>query len=197
MSGHKALILDAFETVIEKPVYHDLWKEIISLSGARCPDPMTSAMEVRDFAAACGVECDPRWERALSEELTAMRLYPGVSEVLSECSNARVPVVIASNLAAPYGPRVQDLLGPDILYHFSFSSGRKKPDPQFLVDACHKAGGSLDRSLFIGNSLRSDYACGRAAGIRTLLIVENGSWEPHEVSRADFGFEVKRFLKQP
>lgn len=177
-----AVLCDAFETLVEKPVYHDLWKRVwAGRNRARValPDPMTRPLDLRAYADACGTRWQPEWDRLLAEELDAIRLFPDTCALLSKFAAADIPCVVASNLALPYGARVRALLNDGVNgFHFSYEAGRKKPDPEFFRDAAEKAGAAPEACLFIGNSPRSDRAGAEAAEMTVLLVGPHGLSRP-------------------
>lgn len=177
-----ALILDAFETIIEKPVYHDLWRPIIKRASVQPPDPMITPLGLRAFAAAAEVDWDPEWEALLNAELSAIRIIPEMEGALHTLVEHDIPTVIASNLAQPYGEVVRRVLAPfGFATHFSYEERLRKPDPVFLLGACAKVSAAPADCLLIGNSITSDLGGGRAAGIRTLIVGDVQT--PNAISR--------------
>lgn len=178
MMRPEAVLFDAFETLLEKPVYHDLWKAVWAgrdPDSGPVPDPMITPLGLRGYAEACGTRWRPEWDALLEEELAAIRPFPDAEALVARFAEAGVPRVVASNLALPYGPRVRELLGGLVDgFHFSYEVGLKKPDPEFLRGAAAKAGAAPHACLLIGNSPRSDRGGGEAAGMRVLLVGEHG-----------------------
>lgn len=193
----RAVLFDAFETTIRKPVYHNVWKTIRELSTSPVyPDPLTEHMDLRTYADILSVPYQQEWDAMLQEETDAIMIYEGVIPLLDELRLAGIPVVIASNLASPYGPPVMSELGDLVShYHLSYEQGKKKPDPSFLRDACGEVFVNPQKCLFVGNSRRDDLAAGDASNIRTLLISENPSIK-EEVARDEAYAIIRDWMKR-
>lgn len=193
----RAVLFDAFETTIRKPVYHNIWKIIRELSTSSAyPDPLIDYVDLRSYAELLSVPYQQEWDTMLREEIEAITVYEGVIPLLRDIKQAGVTVIIASNLASPYGPPVMRELGDLVShYHLSYEQGKKKPDPSFLIDACREVFVNPQECLFLGNSRRDDLAAGNAADIRTLLISENPSIK-EEVARDEAYAIIRDWMKR-
>lgn len=56
--------------------------------------------------------------------------------------------------------------------------GQGKPDPRIFHFAMHSLGGSVERSVMVGNSLSRDIAGARAAGIKSVWVLRDGTNPP-------------------
>ena len=132
-----------------------------------------------------------------------VRVLPGAGEALRRLKNAGRRLFIITNqsgIARGYFTEVtyravdaelRRQLGADLIdasYHCPHLPDEgcacRKPSPQMLFDAAREHRVDLTQSFFVGDKA-SDLECGRAAGVRTILV-KTGYGETVEESRADF-----------
>ena len=109
----------------------------------------------------------------LEAELASIRLRPRTTELWDRLRGQGVPVAVCSNLAAPYGPSLLDLLPdePDALV-LSYEVGCQKPKPAIYAHVAERLGLPPETILFSGDTPEADVDGPRAAGIQAMLIGE-------------------------
>lgn len=150
----------------------------------------TDAMYVRrmqETLADAGVPIDVPTARQLQHIYAttsgeAMSLYPGMERVLDLCSwHAKVGVISNGR-----GPRQRDKLrilhmdrwvGADQVF-ISNELGVAKPDPAIFRLACERMQTSPERCLYVGDSLASDVAGAKAAGMPVVWFHHRDSLVP-------------------
>ena len=137
------------------------------------PDSVINAVTDTASDAALGrTAWHLAWEfRRASTSL--LRLYPGVTAMLSTLRRAGVGVVLVSNAQSAYTRPELDLLGLTPLFdHIVISSeeGVRKPSPALYRIAMARAGAEASRMVMVGNDERSDIIGARAAGIDGIYV---------------------------
>ena len=132
-----------------------------------------------------------------------VEIYPGVTHAIEQLKAAGFGVYIITNqsgigrgyftekayraveaeVARQVGPGLIDAtyFCPD---HPGQSSRRRKPEPGMILEAQREHGIDLTRSFMVGDK-SIDVECGRAAGVRTILVA-TGKQEPTDATAADW-----------
>lgn len=128
---------------------------------------LTRDVPVDVFAKELGLTyLVPQIHHELEVEISGLRLYPEVEEVIRRLRASGRHLAVCSNLAAAYGGAVHDLLRSMDRYIFSYEVGAAKPDPIIYQRVCDDLGCRPDQVLFIGDSKRCDYHGPQAFGMQ-------------------------------
>lgn len=110
-------------------------------------------------------------EGEIRREVESVRLFDDAIEVLDRLRARGLQLAVVSNLALPYAPPVQALLGERIdRYIWSFEVGAIKPDAAIFEAACSSLGLSAAEVLMVGDSRISDFEGGQRAGLPALHL---------------------------
>lgn len=132
-----------------------------------------------------------------------VRLLPGVADGLRRLMDAGFANIVITNQSGigrgritpleyeSVHSRLLELIGPGVILATYFcpdapggESTHRKPAPGMLLDAARDRGVDLARSFFVGDKA-SDLACGRAAGVRPILV-ETGYGAGENAGLAEF-----------
>jgi putative hydrolase of the HAD superfamily len=122
-----------------------------------------------DARRGSSAELVDRWRRA---RISALSLYPGTREVLTELGS-RAPLALVTNGAARLQraklaqTRIEDLF--EVIVD-SETVGVGKPSPKMFEVALGQLGVTGDAAVMVGNDLGRDVAGARAAGIRPIWV---------------------------
>ena len=174
----KAVAFDVFGTLvnIDRPTrpFRKLVRLLHEAGRPRQRDDgiraMSSAIDLRQAARLFGgmisEDALSALEAELREEIESITLFPDAAHTLLALKARGIKVALCSNLAAPYGPPVLELLPfrPDFCA-WSYEAGAVKPQPgiyQFLCDgiACQP-----DEVLMIGDTIDADMIGPRKFGM--------------------------------
>ncbi|WP_336135738.1 HAD family hydrolase [Natronomonas amylolytica] len=168
---------DPFITLSE---YHGRYPEFVDDS-----DSMTDLRE-RCFAAIAESKGrDPETGRAVAQAFAAERDHanveplPGVDEALSAVDG--LPVGVVTNGAPEMQTQKLAGIGLEDAFDTVVYAGYDapaKPNPEPFETALSELSASPDRTLHVGNSLQSDVAGARAAGLRSVWVPDSD--EPAE-----------------
>ena len=132
-----------------------------------------------------------------------VRVFPDATEALRRLKDAEFKLLVITNQSGigrgyfteeayrAVDAELRRQIGADLIdasYHCPHLPDEgcacRKPSPQMLFDAAQEHRLDLARSFFVGDKV-SDVECGRAAGVRTILV-KTGYGHTVEESRADF-----------
>ncbi|MDH1283709.1 HAD family hydrolase [Pseudomonas chengduensis] len=196
-----AVLFDVFGTLIKihnrRSPYLQLLRHGRAHGRRPMPDDsmtlMTHAFSLSEAAIHLGIPIGyvklQRMERLLQEELSSLALHDDASDAIAVLQSAGIKVGLCSNLAAPYGPAVRELLPGIDAYGFSYELGLVKPDPIIYESVCRMLGVEPgkqlggDRVVMIGDSVRCDQDGAKAAGIAGFHLSRAG--------RGDFSNLIK------
>jgi putative hydrolase of the HAD superfamily len=143
----------------DEVVYMDVYREAWKRAGLELPDSLL--YDILDAEQRC-------WDRAVQIE-------PDTFAVLSRLASRGCRRGICSN--APFPPEMmhRQLRSNGIADHveaaiFSSEVGRRKPSPEVYRAALAAIGTRPERTLFVGNRVREDYAGPTALGMRALIV---------------------------
>ena len=114
-------------------------------------------------------------ERYSEQPARHAQLYVGVREVLQDLRAEDARLAVCTNKLEPIGASILSQLGIADMFNavVGGAQGRKpKPDPEPLLEAIRKAGGSLQTAVMVGDS-ETDVLTARAAGV-PIILVEHG-----------------------
>lgn len=129
----------------------------------------------------------------------------GIPELLDYTLGRGIPVAVVSNTRSgrPYRDFIErsGLTGGFAAQYYSDEVGWFKPHPEMLRTASRFLDEPLGRCWFVGDSVKRDVACGRAAGIGTMILRPSNSWQGEDKASADAdavvadGHEILKLLK--
>lgn len=177
----RAVVFDAFGTLIEIGERRSPYRQMMQwlrIQG-RKPRPddairiMTVPGDLRAAAASFGwIPPDDlleRWESDLFDELQSIRAYPDTIQTIDRLRDRGYRVGLCSNLAAPYGSLVRDLLSAFDIYALSYEVGSVKPQAPIYQHLLDHLECTPNEILFIGDTPLADYegpiAFGMFAGL--------------------------------
>jgi len=180
LNGIDAVCFDAFGTLVE---ITDKRRPYVRLFRALPKDARTDLKqrlmrEPLDLMAWCGQVNVEVPEVVLSNvfvdieaEVDSIRLYEWVSEFWRKLRQRGLMVGICSNLAAPYGASLLQVLPgkPDTVV-FSYEVGLQKPEPEIYQYVSQKMALPAGRILFVGDSTGNDVNGPKAVGMKAMLV---------------------------
>ncbi|MDH0093432.1 HAD family hydrolase [Achromobacter mucicolens] len=174
----KAVAFDVFGTLvnIDRPTrpFRKLVRLLHEAGRPRQRDDgiraMSSAIDLRQAARLFGgmISEDSlnALEVELREEIESITLFPDAAPTLLALKARGIKVALCSNLAAPYGPPVLDLLPfqPDFCA-WSYDAGAVKPQPGIYQYLCEGIACQPDEVLMIGDTIEADMIGPRKFGM--------------------------------
>lgn len=174
----KAVAFDVFGTLvhIERPtrpfrklvrLLHEAGRPRQRDDGVRA---MSNPIDMRQAASLFGgVVSDAdlnALEAELREEIQSISLFADATPTLLALRERGIKVALCSNLAAPYGPPVLDLLPirPDFCA-WSYEAGAVKPQAEIYQYLCDGIACRPDEVLMIGDTIEADMIGPRKFGI--------------------------------
>ena len=136
---------------------------------------LTRDVPLATLAVELGVESSlDIMEADLAEELSGLRLFPEVADVLVKARAAGLRLAVCSNLAYEYGPAVRGLLPELDAYVLSYEVGLAKPHPTMYRLACAELGCAPAETVFVGDSKRCDFDGPQAFGMQARWLDRRG-----------------------
>lgn len=174
----KAVAFDVFGTLvnIERPtrpfrklvrLLHEAGRPRQRDDGVRA---MSNAIDLRQAASLFGGMISEEdlnaLEVELREEIQSITLFADASPTLIALKERGIKVALCSNLAAPYGPPVLNLLPihPDFCA-WSYEAGAVKPQAEIYQYLCNGIACQPDEVLMIGDTIEADMLGPRRFGI--------------------------------
>lgn len=193
MSGVKAVIFDAFGTVLRIHQGCSPYRQILRhgrAQGRRIrPDDaeviMTNSWSLQDAAFHFGIALPDhelaRIQTELDEELQRIEPYEDALAAIAVLKGAGIKIAICSNLAMPYREPIERLFPGLDVYGYSFAVGALKPDPRIYQAVLDQLGVNADEAWMIGDSQRCDRDGPRAFGIKAhyldrSVLAESGGY---------------------
>ena len=131
---------------------------------------MSSAIDLRQAARLFGgmisEDALSALEAELREEIESITLFPDAAPTMQALKARGIKVALCSNLAAPYGPPVLDLLPfrPDFCA-WSYEAGAVKPQPEIYQYLCEGIACQPEEVLMIGDTIEADMIGPRKFGM--------------------------------
>ena len=131
---------------------------------------MSNAIDLRQTASLFGGMISEEdlnaLEAELREEIQSIALFDDAAPTLRALKARGIKVALCSNLAAPYGPPVLDLLPiqPDFCA-WSYEARAVKPQPEIYQYLCDGIACQPDEVLMIGDTIEADMVGPRRFGI--------------------------------
>ncbi|MFY3431987.1 HAD family hydrolase [Achromobacter mucicolens] len=174
----KAVAFDVFGTLvnIDRPTrpFRKLVRLLHEAGRPRQRDDgiraMSSAIDLRQTAHLFGGMISENalsaLEAELREEIESITLFPDAAPTLQALKARGIKVALCSNLAAPYGPPVLDLLPfqPDFCA-WSYEAGAVKPQPEIYQYLCDGIAYQPEEVLMIGDTIEADMIGPRKFGM--------------------------------
>ncbi|MEN5158919.1 HAD family hydrolase [Achromobacter spanius] len=174
----KAVAFDVFGTLvnIERPTrpFRKLVRLLHEAGRPRQRDDgiraMSHPMDLRQAASLFGGMISDADLNALEteqrEEIRSITLFPDAAPTLLALKARGIKVALCSNLAAPYGPPVLELLPfqPDFCA-WSYEAGAVKPQPEIYQYLCEGIACQPDEVLMIGDTIEADMIGPRRFGM--------------------------------
>ena len=188
----RAVAFDCFGTLLRIATPTNPWRSLLaaarSTPGALLLDPRKEPIPtIKLFAAACGVDFQPEWQRDLDIELISIEPMPEALTVLERLHSAGFRIALASNLAPPYIIPALTFLGQflDVRCYSCHSAIRAvKHEPAFFEALRTRIDFPAHEILMVGDSLTSDIEGAMEAGMSTLHFVPGVSAPgPGQISR--------------
>jgi len=170
-----AVCFDAFGTLISVEgkrlnPYRHLFSTSSESSALRL-SILTRNVSPDVLAGELGLEAVlPIMRQELGEELSALRCFPEVDEVMDALRRDGMRIGVCSNLAQAYGPHVRELVPGLDAYILSYEHGVAKPDPAIYAHVCKALDRQPQEVLFIGDSRRCDFHGPRAFGMQSCWL---------------------------
>lgn len=163
MFKQKVVAFDLFGTLVEMPVQHHPYRKAIAAlkldSEAIRRKAMTTSLSFADLFYGLPAEECVCLEKLLKEELSSIRPYPEVMDVLEKLVGKGYRLCVISNLAAPYVAAMDRL--PRHLFEAEVMScevGAIKPESAIFKKAAQQMGVPLKSLLMVGDRLENDVA---------------------------------------
>lgn len=174
----KAVAFDVFGTLvnIERPTrpFRKLVRLLHEAGRPRQRDDgiraMSNAIDLRQTASLFGGAVSDAalnaLEDELREEIQSITLFADATPTLLALRERGIKVALCSNLAAPYGPPVLDLLPfqPDFCA-WSYEAGAVKPQAEIYQYLCDGIACQPDEVLMIGDTIEADMIGPRRFGM--------------------------------
>ncbi|MEN5346798.1 HAD family hydrolase [Achromobacter mucicolens] len=174
----KAVAFDVFGTLvnIDRPTrpFRKLVRLLHEAGRPRQRDDgiraMSSAIDLRQAARLFGgmisEDALSALEAELRAEIESITLFPDAAPTLLALKARGIKVALCSNLAAPYGPPVLDLLPfqPDFCA-WSYEAGAVKPQPEIYQYLCEGIACQPEEVLMIGDTIEADMIGPRKFGM--------------------------------
>ena len=177
MKPTRAIVFDAFGTLIRYTARPAPYGRLVDAAG-RPVDRLaclTRDVPMATFAVELGTEASlDVMEADLAEELSGLRLFPEVADVLAKARAAGLRLAVCSNLAYEYGPAVRGLVPELDAYVFSYEVGVAKPHPTMYRLACAELGCAPAETVFVGDSKRCDFDGPQAFGMQARWLDRRG-----------------------
>lgn len=170
----KAVVFDAFGTVI-KPVprsagYKAIFGAAKDLRSARHM-ALTEDLSLADLALKLQMASPSNEHQCLlNAEIEAITLYDDTVPTIRALKEQGYQVAICSNLAAPYGPKVRELLSDVDEFIFSYEVGFLKPEQGIYDEVLRRLRVDTAEILFIGDTPHADVDGPIKAGMQARLI---------------------------
>ena len=181
----KAVVFDAFGTVIDYPVklspYALLRRHWRSEQGFKqaC---LTQNIALPDLLQQLQLETLwPEMQALLAQERMHLALYPEVPEVMKKLQQLQVKTAICSNLAHAYGTDVRRLL-PDVdATILSYEAGHAKPEMAIYALVEQQLHVPKEQILFVGDTQRCDYDGPKAYGFHAAHLQRHLGQDLHSI----------------
>lgn len=193
----KAVVFDAFGTVCritqKRNPYGKLFRQLeVDAVDAR-RRALTEPLDFCQFAALlAGGKTDEADEAAegvlpglfglpglledLQVERDSIEAFPEAIEVMTELRRRGYRLVIASNLAQPYGGPVRKLFGDFVdSFVFSFEVGAAKPEAAIFQEVQARLDIPPSELLMVGDSEKNDYEGAQAFGMNALRLTRGAA----------------------
>lgn len=189
-----AAIFDAFGTVVQIGRKRHPYRQLLRLGALQGRRPyaadlhrlMNSNLGLDAAAETFGIGLSPDQmkflQHDLEDELDSITVYPDAIDALRLLKAEGVATGICSNLAAPYGPVLRQVLSDVDKFALSYEVGVMKPHPDIYRDICRQLGGtpalemahSGERVVMIGDSVQCDRDGPGAIGISGFYLDRKG-----------------------
>lgn len=168
-----AIVLDVFGTLIQPALMRSAAYARLAKASNRPKfrgEVLRQNISIEALAEELGLgHMIPALTWDLNAELSQLRLYDGVADLIHHIKQKGFKVAICSNLAHAYGETVRALLAGADAYVFSYEVGHAKPEPQIYQAVCDALSCDPKTCLFIGNSPRADVEGPVQFGMRAVL----------------------------
>lgn len=184
----KFAIFDLFGTLVQYGVQHHPFRRLLKWARENGRQPkaddaralMTINTDIPNLVASLGI-CAPhdlieRIEKDIQEELNSLSLFSDVRSTLTGLTERGIPFAICSNLAAPYGEAVGQLLGDfRFIRCLSYEIGFIKPELGIYQFLLTESGLSPENCIFIGDTFIADYQAPIQFGMNARHLVRDNS----------------------
>jgi len=164
------VVFDLYGTLIKFGTTHHPFRKILKWAHTQGRKPldndartlMTMNEDPETIFRSMGIvapdEMLQMFQREIDEELNSLTLFDDVIPTLEQLAEAKIDLVICSNLAKPYGAIIDRLL-PDFSFTriLSYEVGYTKPDDGIYDAILNRTGYRKESILFIGDTFIADY----------------------------------------
>jgi len=177
MRTTKAIVFDAFGTLIRYTTRTAPYGGLVDADGQPVDRLACLTRNVPLATLATEIGAGDKLDVILpdlAEELSGLRLFPEVADVLAKARAAGLRLAVCSNLAYEYGPAVRGLVPELDAYVLSYEVGVAKPHPTMYRFACAELGCAPAETVFVGDSKRCDFDGPQAFGMQARWLDRRG-----------------------
>jgi HAD superfamily hydrolase (TIGR01549 family) len=175
LDHHRRLTLDLWSrveagTISGRQVSRDIWREALSACGC-------------DIEGAAQVASDMYWDNRRG----VVGLFEDARAVL-DALRGRVPLAVITNGPGDMQPdklEIHGFLGHFDLFVASGDLRITKPDPRIFTHTCDKLGVAPEDTWHVGDSLATDVAGAKAAGLTAVWLNRTGTTREESQPRPD------------
>lgn len=184
----KLVAFDLFNTLVKYQIRHSPYRKLIRYGQSQgravrptdARDILTTNCDLQGIAEYFGINAPPSFlrelEMQLDEELESLSLYEDVKETLESLAELNISIAICSNLAAPYGKAIDNLLSEFSSDTFlSYKLGSIKPDREIYKAISDTMEIPANECLFIGDNFHCDYQGPIEFGFQARHLVRDGN----------------------
>lgn len=177
MTPTRAIVFDAFGTLIRYTTLTAPYGRLVDVDGRPMDRLACLTRNVPLSALAIEIGAGGNLDLMLpdlAEELSGLRLFPEVPDVLAKARAAGLRLAECSNLAYEYGPSVRGLVPELDAYVLSYEVGVAKPHPTMYRLACAELGCAPAEAVFVGDSKLCDFDGPQAFGMQARWLDRRG-----------------------
>lgn len=187
-SSVRVVVFDVFGTLAEIRTKHRPFVALLDAARRAGYDVtakgadyvMSHNTDLLQLASECGLSiAEPavlQLNDRLREELASINLFAETEHVLLRLKAEGYKVALCSNLAAPYGPPVKNLLPYELdAYSWSYEVGAVKPNPAIYRHLVNSLQCTPQEILFVGDTYAADYVGPTEFGFNALHLDRRGA----------------------
>lgn len=205
------VVFDLFGTLVQTAIGQKPYRKVLEWArkNGRAPQPddartiMTLDVRSDMLFAAMGIDPPPEimasFKESLEMDIRSIQLFDDTLNTIRSLTGMGVSVAICSNLAKPYSVALDLLEGVDHIRFMSFEIGAIKPERKIYSEIVDRTGIRKANTLFVGDSLASDYIGPKEFGFHARHLVRVALSKPcsppnHQISSLN---EIEKMLTRP